>query len=1474
MKLSPTEIFKGKNIFFIGGTGFVGKVTLSMLLHNFPGVGKVYVIVRARDAQESLSRFWNTIVTSPTLDPLREKYGDKFEDFIRKKVVPVNGDVGDENLGIPEDEAEKIAGDIDIVINSAGNVTFNPPLEHALRTNVVGTNNVIAFAKRMKRPALIHVSTCFVAGKRSGSVWENERVVGYFPRHEEMPGVEFSVEQEIEDCANISARAREEAKDAMQVAKFRESARERLAEEGRDPDDTDAVNLAIARERKMWVRERTTELGSRRADYWGWTNIYTYTKSLGEQIVAKEDGIIKAIVRPSIVESSDSYPFPGWNEGFTTTAPLILIALKGQSQIPVNEKLVLDITPVDLVAGTMLAVAAEAMTTTPKLVYQSATSDSNPNDMKRIVELVGLYKRRYFREKETGNKIVNKLLARTENKARTQEAYEKYSAPMVNKVAKRASGLLDKFNPRWGGGRLGNVVDGLKKSVDEIERTTHETAEAFALFKPFMIDNAYIFRADNVRELMSRIRTSEQKLVPWHPEKIDWYHYWLNVHFPGLKKWVLPALEEEMRLQPKRAYTYRDLIDLFETTTKRFGTRVAMRIERDGKKEQYTFENVRELAVRAATFFLRNGIEHGSRVILFSHNMPEWGITYFGIIKAGATAVPVDPASTVDDIVNFVRAGEVSAIVISEKLRDENSELQEKLKEEGLDPKIWIFEDVFELISEKEEAELIEQLPAKAAPNTVASLIFTSGTTGNPKAVMLTHRNFTNMTSMLGSIFEMGINDGVLSVLPMHHTFEFSTGFLTPFSNGTQITYLEELSGEELARAIKNGYVTGMVGVPALWEMLHRRIKTRFRDRGTWVAEIADNMIEFNAWLRDKTFLNLGQIMFFPIHEGMGGRIRYLISGGSALSEKVQRDLHGLGFTVLEGYGLTEASPVLTVTRPQNKMLGGSVGKPLPGVEIKIADPDENGVGEVMARGQNIMLGYFNNEEATKDVLEDRWLSTGDLGKLDEDGNLYIVGRSKDVIIDSNGKNVYPDEVEELYSKSLFIKELSVVGMPDEEGGEKISCLVVPDFEKDISLSRAEVNREVEKHFRDVSAALPFYKRIKALHFTNFELPRTATRKVKRREVIEMIKALEDRSKKVEREKIEEKTDSNLTWLRRIVADVASRPLAEVESGSRLDDLGFDSLMFVELAAAIEDGGGKILSPDTLNEVQSIRELMGAVQRVDKSKKLPEEIKSAEKPAKDEDEIFVPSIVRHVGNQLIGFAQDALYEGVLNTTIEGETNVPQHTNFIVASNHTSHLDMGLVKKALGKDVAEQTVAVAAADYWFDTKYKRAYMNNFTTLIPIERTGSLRQSLRHVTQFLTEGYNTLIFPEGGRQETGQIAEFKPIIGYLALNNKIGILPVYVWGTYEAFPKGTTIPKRDSIGANVGAKVGRFLEHEALAEMTKGVPNAESYRLVAARVQHEVENLRDGANRKFDVKAMRQKWQQERRKARKQEPIIDE
>jgi long-chain acyl-CoA synthetase len=329
-----------------------------------------------------------------------------------------------------------------------------------------------------------------------------------------------------------------------------------------------------------------------------------------------------------------------------------------------------------------------------------------------------------------------------------------------------------------------------------------------------------------------------------------------------------------------------------------------------------------------------------------------------------------------------------------------------------------------------------------------------------------------------------------------------------------------------------------------------------------------------------------------------------------------------------------------------------------------------------------------------------------------------------------------------------------------------------------------------------------------------------------------------------------------------VVATVANRPRSEVSITSRLSDLGFDSLMFVELATAVENAGGSISAPERFNEVQDVRELISVVsRRPGSSIKLDGR---SEERQKEDDEIQIPSFVRTAGNKAADMLQRLFYDQFLRTHYEGQSNIPPHTNFIVAANHCSHLDMGLTKMALGES-GKDLVVLAAADYFFDTKYKRTVMENFTNLVPIERTGSLRQSLRHARSFLDRGYNALIFPEGTRSVTGIMADFKPVVGYLALHSRVGILPVYLHGTYAAMPKGTTIIK----SRDVGARIGRLLSFEELDELTKGMARAEAYRLIAALLRHEVENLRDRTRHAFDAKGLRKQWKAERRAQ-----IIDE
>jgi long-chain acyl-CoA synthetase len=295
--------------------------------------------------------------------------------------------------------------------------------------------------------------------------------------------------------------------------------------------------------------------------------------------------------------------------------------------------------------------------------------------------------------------------------------------------------------------------------------------------------------------------------------------------------------------------------------------------------------------------------------------------------------------------------------------------------------------------------------------------------------------------------------------------------------------------------------------------------------------------------------------------------------------------------------------------------------------------------------------------------------------------------------------------------------------------------------------------------------------------------------------------------------------------------------------------------MFVELATSIENAGGSISAPERFNEVQDVRELIGVVSRRGGTT-TKQEVRTDDR--EKTDEIHIPSFVRTAGNRAGDLLQRMFYDQFLRTHYEGRSNIPPHTNFIVAANHCSHLDMGLTKMALGES-GKDLVALAAADYFFDTKYKRAVMENFTNLVPMERTGSLRQSLRHARSFLDRGYNALIFPEGTRSMTGVMADYKPVIGYLALHAKVGVLPMFLDGTYEAMPKGTTILK----SRDISARIGRFLSYEELEELTNGMARAEAYRLIAALVRHEVVNLRDRTRDRFDAKQMRKQMKSERK-----------
>ena len=517
--------------------------------------------------------------------------------------------------------------------------------------------------------------------------------------------------------------------------------------------------------------------------------------------------------------------------------------------------------------------------------------------------------------------------------------------------------------------------------------------------------------------------------------------------------------------------------------------------------------------------------------------------------------------------------------MLSDKVRERISALEPHVA----GAEIIRFEDLLQAEPKVSAAALVHHPKA----DDLASLIFTSGTTGRPKGVMLSHRNFASLLSKLAGVFDIDKHDGLLSVLPLHHTFEFTAGLLMPLMRGAQITYLDEIDADALTDAFDEGNITGMVGVPALWQLLaaqDRQDRRPTAGRGPSASSICS--IEGNRKLRDQmppaldglTLLNWGKLLFWPVHQKFGGRLRLLISGGSALPTETMKALRGLGFNLFEGYGLTEASPVLTVNRPGTRLLPGTVGEPLPGIDVRIDNPDGRGVGEVVASGPERHARLLRERRGDRGGhRQDGWLHTGDLGRFDDDGRLYIVGRKKEMILGVERRERLSRRARGALSR-LAIRRRSCrsSGCRRKAAPARRSrCMVVPDYEQSgEELKREEVRERLAEHVKSVSAKLPLYKRVKvaAPHRSRAAEDGDAQGQAQagRRRAAEARAAQEDAPRRrARRRRARRRLDPRRSSP--TVAQQAARQGATAQA--RMEELGFDSLMYTELGVALEAGG-------------------------------------------------------------------------------------------------------------------------------------------------------------------------------------------------------------------------------------------------------------------------------------------------------------
>ncbi|OGY23846.1 MAG: hypothetical protein A2126_00500, partial [Candidatus Woykebacteria bacterium GWB1_45_5] len=696
---------------------------------------------------------------------------------------------------------------------------------------------------------------------------------------------------------------------------------------------------------------------------------------------------------------------------------------------------------------------------------------------------------------------------------------------------------------------------------------------------------------------------------------------------------------------------YQNLGEFLKHIYDTFPDSTALETKKLFRLERYTYKDLGDCGRRVAALLKDAGVQKGDRVLIWTPNLPEWVVVYFGALFLGAVVVPVDPSTSSETISKFVKSTSPRIIFRSKFLGGNLNGLVEK-----------------EIFLEELDEVLIKFEPLDWKDNKVgfydvAEIVFTSGTTSEPKGVILTHKNLlANLESLL-QMFPGKNYYRFLSILPLSHMYEQMVGLLGPLSVGARITYLPRLNSLTVARTVRESGITAFIAVPQVLNLLLNSIERKVKEMhfGWWwdFALTISPTLPF-MWIR--------RLLFYPIHRFFGGRLEFIAVGGAPLNYSLARTWELLGVKILQGYGTTEASPLISLNTLEERRLD-SVGKLVPGVEVKI-EPN----GEITVRGENITQGYWQNEEATKKSFADGWYKTGDIGYLDNEGFLYIKGREKFMIVLPDGKNVYPEDIEKKLNNHPAIKESTIVGLK-KEGEESVHAVLILKNRLDPNPIVKEINKKLESHQQITSFSL----------WPQEDFPRTHTLKVDRKEVLDQVSSGLKQVKSI--------TDKATTGdkLIEIVATLSNKVRSEITPEKNLvSNLGFDSLSRLELVALIEEEMGVSVSESSIDSNTTIGNLKQLVGEAEGSGKV---VKFKKWPLWGPIKLF-----RFILQNILLFPIVNIFVllEVNNRGTLGSLNSPA----IFIFNHTSHFDVPVVLKLLPGNIRWYTCVAAAQDYFF------------------------------------------------------------------------------------------------------------------------------------------------------------------------------
>ncbi len=873
--------------------------------------------------------------------------------------------------------------------------------------------------------------------------------------------------------------------------------------------------------------------------------------------------------------------------------------------------------------------------------------------------------------------------------------------------------------------------------------------------------------------------------------------------------------------------------DLFRECAGRWPDHIALEIQRRDGVESHTYAESRRMAESIGRWLAENGFARGVRIAILADNHPRWITSYLGIIAAGCTAVPLDTAFHADQVAKLLDDSGASLIFCDTKHLTiagdavGKSEIGIVLLDSPGDsttrsPQLRSTHAGQASVPTRVKGDLDSIFAAgpgdfSAVPvdsDSVASLLYTSGTTADPKGVMLTHANLMGEVRAVFSWAQVSQGDAVLGVLPLFHVLSQMANLLLPLVKGARVVYLETLNTTELLRALNERGITVFAVVPQFFYLIHERIFKEVAERGKLASSAVRAMMTVTRFCRALGW-NPGKMLFPRVHRLFGGKMRYLVTGGSRFDPQIGRDFDALGIDVLQAYGLTETSAAAFVTSPDNNVIG-SVGKPLEGVEGKIIDPQagEDGgppTGEIAIRGAIVMKGYWNRPDATDAVLRDGWLHTGDLGYFDAEGNLFITGRKKEVIILSNGKNVYPEEVEAHYLKSPYVGEIAVMGLDGRPGENRLHAVVVPNF--DVLKQRKIVNaREVIRFdIEGLSAQLPSTKRIGSYEIWQEALPRTTTRKLKRFEIEKRVRAnlAEGRTGDAEVSPERPLSAEDVAWLElpdipralKIIRDTAPNKPETVRPGDNLElDLGLDSMQRVELLVALEQEIGGDIEESRLSEIYTVRELVDAVRESAASGRT-----GAPRPQfagwgavlqeETADPEFLAMLQPRPVADIFWFTVSRLAQMIArdrsDLRVRGLENIPAHGPFILCSNHQSFLDPLILSSVLSWQVFCDSFAVGTSEI-FGKGFMRT-LARWWRVVVVDPDANLIPAMRAGASGLRRGHVLILYPEGERSIDGAPKTFKKGAAILSVHMQVPIVPVAIEGFHEAWPRGKPFQK---------------------------------------------------------------------------------